>query len=84
MLKVKLVNKAKGNNKDTGKPWCRITLSVDKADGNRVIEGFWCNETVASKIKDIPLDAYVYVMAELDENLHFGISDIRPADVNKA
>lgn len=84
MIKVKMVNKAHGVGKDSGKPWCRITLASDKTDGTRAMSDFWCNEVVANKVAGIPLDSYVYVSAELDAALHFNISDIRTVDSTKA
>lgn len=84
MLKTRLINKASGLGKESGKPWCRITLASDKADGTRAVADFWCNQAVADKIARIPLDSYVYVTAELDDALHFNISDLRPVDTVKA
>lgn len=84
MIKVKLVNCAQGIGKDSGKPWCRVTLASDKADGTRAISDFWCNQTVANKVAMIPLDSLVYVTAELDDSLHYNISDVRLADSTKA
>lgn len=84
MIKVKLLNCAQGIGKDSGKPWCRVTFASDKVDGTRSVSDFWCNQTVANKVSAIPLDSYVFVSAELDVDLHFSISDIRPADTTKA
>ena len=84
MVKVKLVNRAQGIGKESGKPWCRVTLASDKADGTRVVSDFWCNPNVATKVANIKLDSEVYVSAEIDADLHFGISDIRLADTSKA
>ncbi len=84
MVKVKLINRFSGVGKDSGKPYCRITLASDKVDGTRAVGEFWCNTTVANKVASIPLDSQVYVSAELDDSLHFGISDIRLADSTKA
>lgn len=84
MTKVKLVNCIRGVGRESGKPWCKLTLASTKADGTRVISDFWCNQTIASKAALIPLDSQVYVSAELDETLHFAISDIRLADVVKS
>ena len=84
MLKTRLINKASGLGKDSGKPWCRITLASDKADGPRAIADFWCNQMVANKVAQIPVDSLVYVTAELDEGLHFSVSDVRPVDTAKA
>lgn len=84
MVKVKLINCFAGIGKDSGKPYCRITLASDKDDGTRVVADFWCNQTVANKVAMIPLDSQVYVSAEVDAELHFNISDIRLADATKA
>lgn len=84
MVKVKLLNRAQGIGKDSGKPWCRVTLASDKTDGTRVVSDFWCNQNVANKVSSIPLDTYVYVSAELDDALHFQISDVRTGDTTKA
>ena len=84
MIKVKLLNCIKGVGRDTGKPWCKLTLASTKADGTRVVSDFWCNQTIASKAAFIPLDSQVYISAEIDESLHFAISDIRSADVVKS
>lgn len=84
MVKVKLLNRFSGVGKDSGKPYCRITLASDKADGTRAVGEFWCNTTVASKVASIPLDSNVYVSAELDDSLHFSISDVRLVDVTKS
>lgn len=80
MLKAKLLNKARGIGKDSGRPWCRITISADKADGSRSVNDFFVAQDIATKIDSIPLDANIYVTADLDENLHFSISDVRSAD----
>lgn len=50
MIKTRLINKANGIGKDSGKPWCRITLASDKQDGTRVVSDFWCNQAVADKV----------------------------------
>lgn len=84
MVKVKLINRFAGIGKDSGKPYCRITLACDKADGTRAVGEFWCNTTVANKVAGIPLDSQVYVTAELDDSLHYNISDVRLADSTKA
>lgn len=84
MVKVKLLNRFSGIGKDSGRPYCRITLASDKSDGSRIVADFWCNQTVANKVAGLPLDASVYVSAELDDALHFNISDIRLADSTKA
>ncbi len=84
MIKVKLLNCAQGIGKDSGKPWCRVTLASDKSDRTRVVSDFWCNQTVANKVSSIPLDSYVFVSAELDADLHFNVSDVRLADSVKA
>lgn len=84
MIKVKLVNCMQGIGKDSGKPYCRVTLASDRTDGTRAISDFWCNQTIANKVATIPLDSYVYVSAELDDALHFNISDIRTAETTKA
>lgn len=84
MVKLKLVNCLQGIGKESGKPWCRITLASDKADGTRVVSEFWCNPTVANKVAMIPLDSQVYISAEMDDSLHFNISDVRTADTTKA
>jgi len=84
MIKVKLLNCIKGVGRDTGKPWCKLTLASNKSDGTRVVSDFWCNQTIASKAALIPLDSQVYISAEIDESLHFAISDIRLADAIKA
>lgn len=84
MVKVKLLNRAQGIGKDSGKPWCRVTLASDKSDGTRAVYDFWCNPNVASKVATIKLDSEVYVSAEIDADLHFGISDIRPAETTKS
>ena len=81
MVKCKLLNKASGIGKDSGKPWCRLTLGADHADGSRSVSDFFVAPEVATKVASIPLDAAVYITAELDSNLHFNISDIRNADL---
>lgn len=83
MLRAKLINKANGVGKDSGKPWCRITLASDKMDGTRAVGDFWCNQIVSAKVANISIDTLVYVTTELDESLHFNIVDIRTADVTK-
>lgn len=84
MLKTKLINKANGIGKESGKPWCRITLASDRSDGSRAIADFWCNPTVANKVAQIPIDSFIYVIAELDESLHFSVFDVRLVDTIKA
>lgn len=84
MVKVKLINRFSGIGKDSGKPYCRVTLASDKPDETRVVGDFWLNPSVASKVATIKLDSEVYVSADIDANLHFSVSDTRPADTTKA
>lgn len=81
MTKLKLLNRASGIGKDSGKPWARATFAADHADGTRSVADFFVSPEIGAKLSAIPLDTYVYVSAELDQHLHFNISDIRNADV---
>lgn len=81
MKKVKLINKSNGVGKESRKPWCRITLSCDAMDGTRSVSDFFVSPSVAAKVASINLDSEVYIQADLDENLHFNISDIREVSV---
>ena len=81
MLKTKLVNKASGIGKESGRPWCRVTLAADHSDGTRSVADFFVAPEIATKLAAIPLDSAVYITTELDQNLHFAISDIRSADL---
>lgn len=80
MVKCKLLNKACGIGKESGKPWCRLTLGADHTDGTRSVADFFVSPEIATKIATIPLDSAVYITAELDANMHFNISDIRSAE----
>lgn len=80
MLKTKLINRASGIGKDSGKPWARLTLAADHTDGTRSVADFFVTSEVGSKAAAIPLDTPVYISATLDDHLHFAISDIRAID----
>lgn len=80
MVKVKLINKAQGIGKESGKPWCRVTVASDLADGSRAVSDFFVGPAIAVKVSSLPLDSAVYVSADLDDRLHFTISDIRSAE----
>lgn len=80
MIKFKLLNKARGVGKESGKPWYRITLAADHGDGTRAVTDFFVSSEIAEKIDPIPLDASVFISAALDEYLRFSIIDVRPAD----
>lgn len=82
MSKFKLLNRASGVNKETGRPWCRVTLGCDRNDGSRSVADFFVAPELSSKLSGIPLDAFVYVSAYLDQALHFAISDIRPVEAS--
>jgi len=84
MIKVRLLNKAQGIGKESGRPWCRLTLAADHSDGSRVVNDFFVNPDVATKVASIPLDSAVYITAELDANLHFNVADIRVAETTKS
>lgn len=84
MIKVRLLNKAQGIGKTSGRPWCRLTLAADHNDGSRVVNDFFVNPEVATKVSSIPLDSLVYISAELDSNLHFNVADIRVAETTKS
>lgn len=77
MLKTILLNKANGVSKTTGKPWARVTLGCDHTDGSRSVSEFFISPEVYAKISGIKLDSYVYVTSDLDQDLHYSISDIR-------
>lgn len=80
MVKLRLLNKASGISKASGKPWTRITLGSDHSDGSRSVADFFVTPEIAAKLVGISLDSQIYVHAELDDKLHFGISDIRSSD----
>ena len=82
MVKTKLINKASGIGKDSGKPWYRVTLAADHTDGSRSVGDFFVSPEVGSKFSAIQLDADVYITAELDQHLHFQIADVRSASSN--
>lgn len=80
MVKLKLLNKSSGLSKTSGKPWTRITLGCDHSDGSRSVADFFVTPEIAAKLASISLDSQIYVHAELDDRLHFGISDIRSTE----
>lgn len=82
MVKKKLINKASGIGKDSGKPWYRVTLAADHTDGSRSVGDFFVSPEVGAKFSSIAIDSAVYITAELDSQLHFGISDVRNAEVS--
>lgn len=83
MTKLKLLNRASGIGKDSGKPWARATFAADHADGTRSVADFFVTPDIGAKLAGMQLDAPVYVSVELDSNLHFQISDVRPVDTTK-
>lgn len=80
MVKLKLLNRATGIGKESGKAWARATFGCDHSDGTRSVADFFVTPEIGAKLSGIPLDTNVYVSAELDQNLHFNISDVRSAE----